>query len=483
MSYPILSNAFKQAVVGTYSNTDTVIELASISNTVGNSDFLPDPASGEYNVILYDTLFGNPADANNGGSYEIMQVTSVNYGDNEITVVRGQENSGAVTITDRPFAVLYGATAKWFTDIIEDKVERATGKTNADVLYKGDDNTIEDGDGETFGQIVSGLRNKIINGNFDIWQRGTSLGAGTGSRFLADRWFTITGGDSTIAPSQQGFTAGQSEVPNNPQFFHRVVVSSGESSDSNTRLIQRIEDVRTFSGKKGKLSFWAKADSPKDISITFLQNFGSGGSSGVDEIGVIKFSVTDQWQEFSYVIEFPSISGKTIGASSFLHLWFWMDAGSNFDSRTDSLGNQSGTFDFAQVQLIEGETELPFENRPIGLELMLCQRYYYREAPAVAAASFGIAYTESVNICNGVVDFPVTMRVPPTALETTGTASDYRIRKSGTTLSCDAVPTLTQATRYNCRVNFQSTGDLIAGDAVDTRSNTSSGFLGFSAEL
>jgi len=117
MSYPILSNAFKQAVVGTYSDSATVIELASISDTVGNADYLPD-GSTPFNVILYDTLFGNPADANNGGSYEIMQVTSVNYGDNEITVVRGQENSGAVTITDRPFAVLYGATAKWFTDLL-----------------------------------------------------------------------------------------------------------------------------------------------------------------------------------------------------------------------------------------------------------------------------------------------------------------------------------------------------------------------------
>jgi hypothetical protein len=128
MSYPILSNAFKQSVVGTYSNTDTVIELASISDTVGNADFLPDPASGEYNVILYDTLFGNPADANNGGSYEIMRVTSINYGDNEITVTRGQENSSAVTITDRPFAVLYGATSKFFTDLLSD----VDGKEDAD---------------------------------------------------------------------------------------------------------------------------------------------------------------------------------------------------------------------------------------------------------------------------------------------------------------------------------------------------------------
>jgi hypothetical protein len=173
MSYPILSNAFKQAVVGTYSDSATVIELASISDTVGNADFLPDPASGEYNVILYDTLFGNPADANNGGSYEIMRVTSINYGDNEITVTRGQENSTAITITDRPFAVLYGATSKFFTDLLSDvdgKVDK-TSDTGSAVIPSGteaqrdsvpqagffrfntESNTFEGYDGTDWGEI------------------------------------------------------------------------------------------------------------------------------------------------------------------------------------------------------------------------------------------------------------------------------------------------------------------------------------------
>ena len=103
----IATNAFKQAVVGTYTTSDTVIELNSISDTVGDSDYLP---NGGFNLILYDGLFGNPADANNAGSYEILECTSVNYADNEITVTRAQENTTAVTIGAGSWQVVYGAT-------------------------------------------------------------------------------------------------------------------------------------------------------------------------------------------------------------------------------------------------------------------------------------------------------------------------------------------------------------------------------------
>jgi hypothetical protein len=73
----------------------------------------------------------------------------------------------------------------------------------------------------------------------------------------------------------------------------------------------------------------------------------------------------------------PSISGKTLGTDNNLSICnIWFDAGSDFNARTDSLGQQSGTFEIAQVQLEPGPVATPFEQRPIGTELALCQRYY-----------------------------------------------------------------------------------------------------------
>jgi hypothetical protein len=222
------------------------------------------------------------------------------------------------------------------------------------------------------------FRNKIINGNFDFWQRGTSLASGTGSRYLADRFRTFSE-TSTNTPSRQAFALGQSDVPNNPTYFHRTVVSSVAGVNNRAILQQAIESVRTLSNKNLVLSFWAKADASKPISVEFIQDFGTGGtpSAAVTSIGVNKVNLTTSWQKFELPISIPSVLGKTIGTdgNDSLTLNLWFDAGSTYNSRTNSLGQQSGTFDIAQVQLEEGSIATPFELRPIGTELSLCQRY------------------------------------------------------------------------------------------------------------
>ena len=217
-----------------------------------------------------------------------------------------------------------------------------------------------------------GRRNLIINGGFDVWQRGTS---GT-SGYVADRWTTGNVNGTTTAISQQSFTIGQTDVPGEPQYYHRTVVTSASASNSLSIFEQRVEDVRTGAGQEVTISFYAKADSSKNISLEMIHNFGSGGSSDVNTLGVQKFSLTSSWQKFTKTVTLPSISGKTIGSGSYLACNFWMDAGSSFNSRTDSLGNQSGTFDIALMQLELGNIATPFEHRSYGEELALCQRYY-----------------------------------------------------------------------------------------------------------
>ena len=224
------------------------------------------------------------------------------------------------------------------------------------------------------------FRNKLINGNFDIWQRGTSQAAtGYGSD---DRWRNDNIG-STKTHSQQAFALGQTDVPGNPVYFSRTQVVSSVAGASNYVVkSQRVEDVRTFAGQTVTFSFWAKADASKNIAVEFVQLFGSGGSpsSAVTGIGVTTCALTTSWKKFIVTASIPSISGKVLGTnndSSFAP-HFWFDAGSSNNSRTNSLGQQSGTFDIAQVQLEVGSQATAFEQRPIGTELALCQRYYQR---------------------------------------------------------------------------------------------------------
>ena len=221
---------------------------------------------------------------------------------------------------------------------------------------------------------LAGFRNKIINGCFRLWQRATSqTSSGYGSD---DRWGNLHGGGTTKTHSQQVFTVGQTDVPGNPEYYSRTVVTTGGGTSDYCIKQQKIEGVQTFSGETAIISFCAKADASRNIAIEYNQVFGSGGSSSVDSIEVTTYNLTTSWQEFYTVVEMPSISGKAIGIDDSLNVNIWLDAGTTFDSRTNSLGNQSGTFDISQIQLEPGPYATPFENRPFGTEFDLCERYW-----------------------------------------------------------------------------------------------------------
>jgi hypothetical protein len=285
---------------------------------------------------------------------------------------------------------------------------------------------------------LAGMRNAIINGNFDIWQRGTSF---TGIDFHgADRWLNARVG-STHTATRQAFTLGQTDVPGEPEYFCRTVVSSVAGAGNFALLVQRIEDVRTFAGQQVTVSFWAKVDSTKNIAVELVQDFGTGGSPSaqVRAIGTTKVSIGTNWQKVTVTATVPSISGKTLGTdgNSYLALNFWFDAGSDWNTSTDSLGQQSGTFDIAQVQMEPGPVDTPFERRPIGTELALCQRYFNKSyavgtnpgtattsgqlAPSFAAAGTGAMHS--------IVRYPVVMRSTATVTvynPVTGNANSAR---------------------------------------------------------
>lgn len=254
-----------------------------------------------------------------------------------------------------------------------------------------------------------GFKNYIINGNFDIWQRGTSQSSsGYGSD---DRWSNALA-QATQSVSRQLSTDVERALFN-ASYFSRTVVTRNNSSTDIVYKNQQIEDVTRLAGKTVTLSFWAKADSNKNIAVQFVQNFGTGGSpSSIVDAGNTIIPLTTSWQKKTITVTLPSIVGKTLGAdgvhTSFTRLMFWYNAGSSINSGLPTW--QSGTFDIAQVQLEEGSVATPFENRPYGLELSLCQRYL----PVVRGFYAGYASTSgevSLSVANNVVP-----RVTPTGI-------------------------------------------------------------------
>jgi hypothetical protein len=221
---------------------------------------------------------------------------------------------------------------------------------------------------------ISGFRNAIINGDFGINQRGfTSLT--TDGAYGFDRWLTYASSGGTY--SAPAFTPGAAPVSGyEGKNFYRIVTTGQSGAGVYTSFEQRIEDVRTFAGQTVTVSFWAKAASgtPK-VSIEFIQQFGSGGSSAT-LTNASAVTLSTSWARYSVSVAIPSISGKTIGTNPYLTCAFWVSAGTTFAARTNSIGIQSNTFDFWGVQVEKGTIATPLEQRPIATELLLCQRYY-----------------------------------------------------------------------------------------------------------
>ncbi|MCW3478799.1 hypothetical protein OL229_04355 [Neisseriaceae bacterium JH1-16] len=118
-------------------------------------------------------------------------------------------------------------------------------------------------------------KNALINGNFDIWQRGP--GPFTSYAYTADRWYQSSNG-STISTTRQSFALGQPDVPSEPTHFLRTAVTSVAGTNNYATVVQKIESVRTFAGKKVTLTFRAKADGNKNVAVSFSQTFGTGGA-------------------------------------------------------------------------------------------------------------------------------------------------------------------------------------------------------------
>jgi len=236
------------------------------------------------------------------------------------------------------------------------------------------------------------FRNKIINGCFRVWQRATSQTTyGYGSD---DRWMNVSV-NSTHTSSRQAFVVGQTTVPGNPKYYSRTVVGSVVGNNSYCVKSQFIEDVLFFSGKTVTLTFYAKANISRKMGIEFTQSFGTGGSPSaqVTALAAQNVQLTSAWQKFKIVVTLPSVSGKTFGTdgNDNLGLIFWFDCGSDWSARAPGVGQQSGTFDLTKVQLEMGGIDTEFEDRPIGMETAMCERYF-QEQVLDASAPSGIHY-------------------------------------------------------------------------------------------
>jgi hypothetical protein len=316
--------------------------------------------------------------------------------------------------------------------------------------------------------------NAIINGAFDIWQRGTSFTNPSANTYTADRFNVEANGTGATRTISRLSLSPAEIIANNfgdASFALRFNQSVAGSGGTINFFRQRIEDVRTLSGQVVTLSFWAKANAEVTLETpVFSQNFGSGGSSSTFT-GSRSYSLTTSWQRFTFTVTMPSVSGATIGTNSFVDLYLRLPLNSTF------------TFDIWGVQLEAGAVATPFKrNAPsIAAELAACQRYYQRFRGGVGCGLTGMGANSIQMLLN--YSLPVTMR----ANATPGVSGQIGFSDQ---FSTD--PTATNATLDNVQGNTQNGGRIVMGGFTGLTlgryystpgSFAGSGFVDFSAEM
>jgi hypothetical protein len=287
------------------------------------------------------------------------------------------------------------------------------------------------------------FRNKIINGNFNIWQRGTSITAGADT-YTADRWAARESvvSQSTDVPANQGF---------NYSLFYD---NGGVRTDINLR--QKIEDGKILLRNRAvTLSFWLKSSIATSISVDWT------------DTNTTTVPVTTTWQRYEVTFPAADINPNDIFSGS-----AWVDF--NF-------GNSYPDIHITGVQLEEGSTATPFERRPYGTELSLCQRYFYRWSSAAAAFQpLANGTVISSTEIDAVFFLPVTMRATPTA---TFSASSTFLAENGTSLSSATLAFIDAYPTGGC-IRASGLSGLTVNQSRKIRANNSTAaFVAFNAEL
>ena len=311
-------------------------------------------------------------------------------------------------------------------------------------------------------------KNKIINGDMGIWQRGITFTT-TSNTYTADRWTTSKDGSGTVTTSQQTFTAGTAPVSGYEGTYFLQLATSVLGTTTYTQLQQRIEDVRTFAGQTVTVSFWAKLSSGTIGSayVRLNQNFGSGGSAGVSG-SANNYTPTGSWQRFSATVTLASISGKTIGTGSFLEVDFVTPF------------TATNTMQFWGVQVEAGSVATAFQTATgtIQGELAACQRYYWQSPSTVAYTPYGFGSFISTSVFQAPVKLPVSMRIIPTLATSNALAANNGSAAALTSVTVVAA----QSSVDIAYISASGTGILNASATLANNNNTS-GYLGLSAEL
>jgi hypothetical protein len=346
-------------------------------------------------------------------------------------------------------------------------------------------------------QSLQGFRNRLINGDMRIDQRNAGAAVTiNANQYTADRWQAVQSATGKYSVQQNagavtppagftnylGATSLSAYSPSSSDFFYlRQQIEGYNVADFNLGTA----NAATFT-----LSFWVRSS----LTGTFGGTFSNSATDSVYPF-TYTISAANTW-EYKTV----TVAGRTSGTwlttnGTGLYVLFALATGSSFTAaagswtsstvlgatgQTQVLATNGATFYITGVQLEAGSVATPFERRPYGTELALCQRYYIEVGVRNASGTDVFALIRwGTNVLATSFNTPVTMRATPTGTLT----STYLAYGNNTNPSLTAISSITTVTNTGVAVVYSSNIDPSGAQPYLAIGASSTSKTALSAEL
>ena len=233
------------------------------------------------------------------------------------------------------------------------------------------------------------FRNRLINGNFQFWQRGTTTA--TTATYLADRWIA-----QNISTQLQSTDVPLAAFPFSVEF--------GGTTATFPYIAQRLEPIEAANLVSSELtiSFWAKNTSGNStlyVELAYPQTT-SVYTSTMVSFGATQLANPPTVSSWGYYTFTWSSSLMTTALAQGLEVRIVRDNTGPCTTRVTG------------VQLESGGAATPFERLPVQQQLALCQRYFQRIPDAAESSNYSLLWVVTGNRA-ALPILPTPMRASP----------------------------------------------------------------------
>jgi len=284
--------------------------------------------------------------------------------------------------------------------------------------------------------------NRILNGDFAVYQGGPSVNPLRHLSITFDRWIWGQQQGGSVMRWDVDTDTPDASVPYSSKFTCVTAAPAGNDTEKHIRYGIEGSDFRELAGKTCTLTFHVKSNTPGTYSVAFV-------AYSRDYVYVTEYTIDqpDVWEAKTITVPFDTVTGGVWNQGNDLGcgIRFAMSSGGNYQGQPDTWNNQNVTSSAAQmnlgsmvgnylklakVQLTPGTEPQPFHHRPLAETFRACTRYLYVLTAAMARRTPSSSVTTGT-VTEIYVPLPTRLRATPRVTIEGVPGQDWVLRTSG----------------------------------------------------